>query len=170
MRVPLSWLREYVDLPAELPAREIAAALIRVGFEVEALEEVGADIQGPLVIGVVREIEDLTGFKKPIRYCLVDVGESQPREIVCGATNFAVGDRIVASLPGAVLPGGFAIASRQTYGHTSDGMICSTRELGLGEDHTGILVLPDSIEARSGHRCDRAARAARAGLRHRRHA
>ena len=92
------------------------------------------------------EIEELTGFKKPIRFCQVDVGGTarEPRGIVCGARNFAVGDTVVVALPGAVLPGGFAIAARKTYGHVSDGMICSARELGLGDDHAGIMVLPPS--------------------------
>ncbi len=96
---------------------------------------------GPLVVGRVLEIEELTGFKKPIRYCRVDVGNPTPQGIVCGARNFAVGDLVVVALPGAVLPGDFAIAARTTYDHVSDGMICSSRELGVGEDHDGILVL-----------------------------
>ena len=73
----------------------------------------------------------------------MDVGEAEPRGIVCGAHNFAAGDKVVVSLPGAVLPGPFPIAARQTYGHTSDGMIASARELGLGEEHSGILLLKD---------------------------
>ena len=93
-------------------------------------------------MGRVAEIEELTEFKKPIRACKVDVGEEKPREIVCGATNFAVGDLVVVALPGTTLPGGFTIAARKTYGHTSDGMICSAAELGLAADHSGILVLP----------------------------
>ena len=88
------------------------------------------------------EIEELTGLKKPIRWCQVDVGEQTPRGVICGATNFAVGDLVVVTLPGAVLPGGFAITARKTYGHVSDGMIASVRELGIGADHAGILVLP----------------------------
>ncbi|MCV7082058.1 hypothetical protein H7H37_13245, partial [Mycolicibacterium insubricum] len=78
----------------------------------------------------------------PLRNCRVDVGEELPREIVCGARNFTVGDLVVVALPGAVLPGDFAIATRKTYGRTSDGMICSAAELGLGTDHSGIMVFP----------------------------
>lgn len=144
MRAPMSWLREYVDLPAELTGRELATALIGIGLEVETVDTVGEDATGPLVVGQVRQIEELTEFRKPIRYCAVDVGPDSGgvRGIVCGATNFAVGDLVVVALPGSVLPGGFAISARETYGHISDGMICSVAELGLGEDSSGILVLP----------------------------
>ncbi|RNL83661.1 phenylalanine--tRNA ligase subunit beta [Halostreptopolyspora alba] len=149
MRVPVSWLREYVDLPAELTARDLAAGLISVGLEVETVDEIGADITGPIVLGRVREIEELTGFKKPIRYCRVDVGAAngtgEPQGIVCGARNFSEGDPVVVALPGATLPGGFAISARTTYGRVSEGMICSATELGLWEDHTGIVVLPEGL-------------------------
>ncbi|MGK4579813.1 phenylalanine--tRNA ligase subunit beta [Kitasatospora sp. HPMI-4] len=145
MRVPLSWLREYVDLPAGETGRDVAARLVRAGLEVETVEQLGGDLKGPIVVGEVLSIEELTGFKKPIRHCFVNVGDAngtgEPQEIVCGARNFAVGDKVVVVLPGAVLPGPFPIAARQTYGHTSAGMICSTRELGMGDDHDGILVL-----------------------------
>ncbi|MGY1917274.1 phenylalanine--tRNA ligase subunit beta [Blastococcus sp. SYSU DS0973] len=140
MKVPVSWLSELVDLPAGITTEELDAAFVRLGFEVEDVVRPPVTT-GPLVVGRVLEIEELTGFKKPIRYCQVEVGESEPRGIVCGARNFAVGDLVVAALPGAVLPGDFAIAARKTYDHVSDGMICSVRELGIGEDHTGILVL-----------------------------
>lgn len=141
MRVPLSWLREYADLP-DVPAREVSAALVRAGLEVETVESFGHDITGPVVIGQVLEIDQFVANNgKTIRFCQVEVGEAAPRGIVCGAQNFAVGDKVVVSLPGAVLPGGFAIAARSTYGHTSDGMICSVRELGVGDEHDGILVL-----------------------------
>ncbi len=140
MRVPIGWLTEYVDIPAGTSVEDLDAAFVRLGLEVEEIHR-PEEVTGPLVVGEVLQIEELTGFKKPIRYTQVDVGEAQPRGIVCGATNFAVGDTVVVALPGAVLPGGFAIAARTTYGHVSDGMICSVRELGVGEDHAGILVL-----------------------------
>ncbi|MFJ8042236.1 phenylalanine--tRNA ligase subunit beta [Kitasatospora sp. NPDC096147] len=150
MRVPLSWLREYVDLPAGETGRDVAARLVRAGLEVETVEQLGGDLKGPLVVGQVLSIEELTGFKKPIRHCYVNVGDAngtgEPQEIVCGARNFAVGDKVVVVLPGAVLPGPFPIAARQTYGHTSAGMICSARELGMGDDHDGIIVLPPEYE------------------------
>ena len=140
MRVPVSWLSELVDLPAGTTVEQLDAAFVRLGFEVEDVVRPPVTT-GPLVVGRVLEIEELTGFKKPIRFCQVDVGEDAPRGIVCGARNFAVGDLVVAALPGAVLPGDFAIAARTTYDHVSDGMICSVRELGIGDDHAGILVL-----------------------------
>lgn len=152
MRVPLSWLREYVDLPATETGRDVQAKLVAVGLEVETVEQIGAGLTGPLVVGQVLTIEELEGFKKPIRFCTVDVGTAngtgEPQEIVCGARNFAVGDKVVVVLPGAVLPGDFAIAARKTYGKTSHGMICSTDELGMGDDGThGIIVLPPEHEA-----------------------
>lgn len=140
MRVPLSWVREYADLPP-VTGREVADALIRAGLEVEAVEPVGQEIKN-VVVGEVLEFEDLTGVKKPIRYCRVETGEAEPRGIVCGATNFAAGDRVAVALPGAVLPGGFEIGARKTYGRVSEGMICSASELGISDEHSGILVLP----------------------------
>ncbi|MGH3993308.1 MAG: phenylalanine--tRNA ligase subunit beta, partial [Pseudonocardiaceae bacterium] len=111
------------------------------GLEVEAVEALGP-VTGPLVVGAVKEIETLTEVRKPMRFVRVDVGADEPQGVVCGATNFAVGDLVVLALPGAVLPGGFAIGSRKAYGRMSDGMICSLRELGIGDEHGGILVLP----------------------------
>ncbi|MEV4133703.1 phenylalanine--tRNA ligase subunit beta [Dactylosporangium sp. NPDC049742] len=142
MRVPLSWLREHVDLPADLTADGLEKALVKVGLEVEEMTDAGASVEGPLVVGRVESIEELQGLKKPIRYCLVDVGNPEPQGIICGARNFAEGDLVVVALPGAVLPGGFAIAARKTYGHISNGMICSARELGVSDEHEGIIVLP----------------------------
>src|SRR3954464_13500015 len=142
MRAPMSWLRDYVDLPPEVTGRDLAERLVALGLEVETVESPGDEIAGPLVVGRVLSLEDEQHSNgKTIRWTSVDVGESEPRGIVCGALNFAVGDRVVVALPGATLPGGFAITARKTYGHVSDGMICSARELGVGDDHTGILVL-----------------------------
>ncbi|MGF2947511.1 phenylalanine--tRNA ligase subunit beta [Mycobacterium sp. Lab-001] len=144
MRVPYSWLREVVEAGApgwDVTPHELEQTLVRIGHEVEEVVALGP-VDGPVTVGRVAAIEELSGFKKPIRACLVDVGEERNREIVCGATNFAVGDLVVAALPGTTLPGGFAIAARKTYGRNSEGMICSSTELGLGTDHSGILVLP----------------------------
>ncbi len=149
MRIPLSWVQAYADIPADETPERIGERLVDVGLELEEIHTVGGDATGPLVVGRVLEIDELTDFKKPIRYCRVEVGSGHghadtpgERGIVCGARNFAEGDLVVVALPGAVLPGGFEIASRSTYGHVSDGMICSERELGLGDDHDGIIVLP----------------------------
>ncbi|MGH3908855.1 MAG: phenylalanine--tRNA ligase subunit beta [Pseudonocardiaceae bacterium] len=144
MRVPVSWLRDHVALPEGVAApstAEIADAFVRAGLEVEAVRQLGP-VSGPLVVGRVLGIEELIGFKKPIRYCMVDDGDLEPRQVICGATNFAVEDLVVVARPGTVLPGDFTIAARTAYGRTSDGMICSAAELGLGDDHTGIMVLP----------------------------
>ncbi|MEZ0449754.1 phenylalanine--tRNA ligase subunit beta [Cellulomonas sp. ICMP 17802] len=145
-RIPLTWLAEHVELPAGLTAEQLAADLVRVGLEEEAIHP--AAVSGPLVVGRVVEVTpEPQKNGKTINWCRVDVGPAHneaggdPRGIVCGAHNFVVGDKVVVALPGAVLPGPFPIASRKTYGHVSDGMICSARELGLGEDHAGIIVL-----------------------------
>jgi phenylalanyl-tRNA synthetase beta chain len=149
VRVPLSWLAAHVDgLPTDADA--VGEAFVRVGLEVEDVHR-GPELRGPLVAGRVVEIEELTGLKKPIRWCRVDTGshngDDGPRGVICGARNFAVGDLVVVALPGAVLPGGFTISARKTYGHVSDGMIASARELGIGSDHAGILVLPPGAAA-----------------------
>jgi phenylalanyl-tRNA synthetase beta chain len=149
MRLPYSWLREVVAAGApgwDVTPDELEQTLIRIGHEIEEIIPVGP-VSGPLTIGRVVEIEDLTEFKKPVRAVRVDVGEPEPRDIVCGATNFAVGDLVVVALSGTTLPGDFTITSRKTYGRTSDGMICSTAELNLGTDHSGILVLPPGTAA-----------------------
>ncbi|MGD9528610.1 MAG: phenylalanine--tRNA ligase subunit beta, partial [Pseudonocardia sp.] len=143
MRVPLSWLADHVEqLPTS--ADEVGEAFVRVGLELEEIHPL-PEVTGPLVVGRVLEIEELAGLKKPIRWCQVEDGSGAgggSRGVICGARNFAVGDLVVLALPGAVLPGGFAISARKTYGHVSDGMIASARELGIGSDHTGIIVLP----------------------------
>lgn len=144
MRIPLSWLREYVPVPTTGEARADAdalhAALVKVGLEEEDVH--GAALTGPIVVGQVLEfVEEPQANGKTIRWCQVQTAPGEVRGIVCGARNFHVGDKVVVTLPGAVLPGPFPIAARTTYGHVSDGMIASARELGLGDDHDGILRL-----------------------------
>ena len=144
MRLPYSWLREVISAGApgwDVSPDELEQTLTRIGHEVEEVIPVGP-VTGPLTVGRVAAIDELTEFKKPIRAVKVDVGDRQPRDIVCGASNFAAGDLVVVALPGTTLPGDFTITSRNTYGRVSDGMICSTAELNVGTDHSGILVLP----------------------------
>ncbi|QGU04506.1 phenylalanine--tRNA ligase subunit beta [Corynebacterium comes] len=132
---------------------ELDAGYVRVGFETEGYESI-PETTGPLVIGVVKEITELTEFKKPIRYCLVDVGDAngtgELQGIVCGARNFVEGDTVVVSLPGAVLPGGFEIAARETYGHVSNGMICSASELGFTDKQNAGIITLDPTSGRPG--------------------
>ncbi len=144
MRIPLSWLRDYIEIPADITGAQIADILTKVGFEEEEVIEYGEGLQGPVVVGKVLEfVEEPQANGKTIRWCQVEVGEGVINGIVCGARNFFVGDKVVVSLPGAVLPGGFAIAARKTYGHVSNGMICSARELQFSDDHDGIIRLSE---------------------------
>ena len=122
MKAPLSWIREYAALPADVTAEDLAARLTALGLKLEALERPGHDITGPLVIGRVLTMEpEPQKNGKTINWCSVDVGDAngtgEPQGIVCGAHNFAVGDLVVVVLPGGVLPGGFEISARKTYGH-----------------------------------------------------
>lgn len=149
MRIPLSWLGEYVDLEEGVTTESVHAALVSVGLEEEDVHRF--EVSGPVVVGQVLDlIPEPQKNGKTINWCTVRVapegsraadGGDDVRGIVCGAHNFAVGDKVVVSLPGAVLPGPFPISARKTYGHVSDGMIASSRELGLGDDHDGILRL-----------------------------
>lgn len=145
MLVPIDWLGEYADLPEGVSGAQVAADLVRVGLEEEGIR--GGDITGPLVVGKVLTCEpEPQKNGKTINWCTVDVGDAngtgEPQGIVCGAHNFGPGDLVVVVLPGAVLPGGFEISARKTYGHVSAGMICSAEELGLPSDGTdGIIVL-----------------------------
>ncbi|MGO4692226.1 phenylalanine--tRNA ligase subunit beta [Glaciibacter sp. 2TAF33] len=150
MRVPLSWLAEYVDLEPGTTPEDVHAALVSVGLEEEAIHRF--ELSGPIVVGQVLEyVDEPQSNGKTIRWCQVRVapegvdtaadGGPAVHGIVCGAHNFITGDKVVVTLPGSVLPGPFPIAARTTYGHVSDGMIASARELGLGEEHDGILRL-----------------------------
>ncbi|KGN34540.1 phenylalanyl-tRNA synthetase subunit beta [Knoellia sinensis KCTC 19936] len=147
MLIPVDWLREYVAVPTDATGEQIAADLVRVGLEEEGLHTGG--VTGPLVVGrVLTKEPEPQKNGKTINWCTVDVGESngtgEPQGIVCGAHNFEPGDLVVVILPGGVIStphGPLEVSARKTYGHVSAGMICSERELGIGDDHDGILVL-----------------------------
>lgn len=156
MRVPLSWLREHAPVPADATAEDVLATLVQVGLEEEDVHRPADELHGPVVVGQVLSKEPETHSNgKTVNWCTVRVvpeGQEQTltgkgidpsgvQGVICGAHNFEVGDKVVVTLPGAVLPGNFRISARKTYGHTSAGMIASVRELGIGEDHDGILVL-----------------------------
>ncbi len=150
MRAPIEWLRELTEVDPETKGVDVAATLVRVGLEEEGI--LGGEVSGPLVVGRVLERtpeEQKNG--KTINWCQVDVGSAngsgEPQGIVCGAHNFDAGDLVAVILPGGVLPGNFEISARKTYGHVSAGMICSALELGLGEDHDGIIVLTERLPA-----------------------
>jgi phenylalanyl-tRNA synthetase beta chain len=147
LRVPLSWLGEYV--PIEMPVRELADRLLISTCEVDRIETVGvADTDGNL--GLFRVGRVLEAEKHPnadrLQLCKVDVGEGDARQIVCGAWNFGAGATVGVALPGAVLPNGLELERRKVRGELSDGMILAEDEVGLGTDHTGIMVLQNGIE------------------------
>ena len=149
MLVPIEWLRDDVAVPAEATGADVAASLVKVGLEEEGL--VGGEVTGPLVVGrVLTQEPEQQKNGKTINWCTVDVGDAngtgEPQGIVCGAHNFGVGDLVVVVLPGAELPGGFAISARKTYGHVSAGMICAADELGLPDDGSdGIIRLAERL-------------------------
>src|ERR687885_1961269 len=145
MRIPLSWLREYV--PVEAPLDELAARVNTSVAEVERIIRRGvADEDGNL--GLYRVGRVLDAGKHPnadrLQLCRVDVGEGEPRQIVCGAWNFGAGATVAVALPGAVLPNGLQLEQRQVRGEVSDGMILAEDEVELGPDHSGIMLLPET--------------------------
>ena len=141
MRVPVSWLREYV--PIEMPLEELATRLSVASAEVEGIERRGVADPAPFVVGRVLEAVKHPNADR-LQLTKVDVGEGEPRSIVCGAWNFGVGATVGVALPGAVLPDGLTLERREVRGEISDGMILAEDEVGLGSDHSGIMVLPDS--------------------------
>lgn len=145
MKIALSWLREFVDLTESTD--ELRLILDDLGLVVEGVEHVGEGIDD-VVVARIDEIRAIDGADR-VRLVVVDAGEG-PLEIVCGATNFEVGNHVPLAPVGAVLPGGFTIAKRQMRGVTSNGMLCSARELGLDDDHLGLMVLDGIIEPRVG--------------------
>ena len=147
MRVPVSWLQDYV--PLEAPLDELATKLSVSAAEVEGIERRGVpDRDGNL--GLFRVGRVLEAAKHPnadrLQLCRVDVGEREPLQIVCGAWNFGAGATVAVALPGAVLPGGLELEARKVRGETSHGMILAEDEVELGTDHTGIMLLDDQFE------------------------
>ena len=159
MRVPISWLAEHVDLPAGLAPRELGEALIRVGMEVEGVESAADELSGPIVVGRVLSLEpEPQKNGKTINWCHgrrrggaqrrpVRRSPERARAASCAVrTTSVVGDLVVVSrCPVRSCRVVSPSAARKTYGHVSDGMICSVRELGIGDEHDGILVLPAGL-------------------------
>lgn len=142
MKIALSWLREFVDLP-ESPD-ELRPVLDDLGLVVEGIEYVGQGLEN-IVVARIEEIRAIEGADR-VRLVIVDAGGG-PLEIVCGATNFVIGDHVPLAPIGAVLPGGFEIAQRAMRGVISHGMLCSARELGLSDDHVGLMILGEAVNA-----------------------
>jgi phenylalanyl-tRNA synthetase beta chain len=147
VKISLAWLREFVDLPE--PLEELSEILSDLGLVVEGTEIVGEGL-GDVVVARVQEIQPIKGADR-VRLVTVDAGDG-PLEIVCGAMNFAVGNYVPLAPVGAVLPGGFEIAERTMRGVTSHGMLCSSRELRLSDDHEGLMILDDLITPAVGER------------------
>jgi phenylalanyl-tRNA synthetase beta chain len=145
MRVPVSWLRDYV--PLEMPLAELAERLSVSTAEVEGIERRGVSDEGGNLglfkVGKVLEAEKHPNADR-LQLTKVDVGESEPRSIVCGAWNFGVGATVGVALPGATLPNGLTLGRREVRGEVSDGMILAEDEIGLGADHAGIMLLPET--------------------------
>lgn len=153
MRVPLSWLRSCIELDSAVRAPEVATALITAGVEVQFIEQVGAGIEGPVVVGQVAAVEEADA-RSSARWCTVAIGGDRHRQVCCVAPNFAAGDPVIVALPGAVLPGGYRVGTHTVGGRVSEAVLCSPAELGLGDDRSGVLVLrpehtvgSDAVEA-----------------------
>jgi len=148
VKVPVSWLRDYV--PVEMPLPALAERLAVSTCEVNNIQRRGVpDVDGNL--GNFRVGKVLEAGKHPnadkLQLTRVDVGDGEPRSIVCGAWNFGPGATVAVVLPGATMPGGLVIEERKLRGEPSQGMILSERELEIGQDHAGIIVLDDALEA-----------------------
>ncbi|KFI51627.1 phenylalanine--tRNA ligase subunit beta [Bifidobacterium biavatii] len=148
--IDIDWLKDHVEVPADLTYEQLAKDLVRVGLEEEEIH--ASQVTGPIVVGyVVDATPEPQKNGKIINWCHVDCGpewnetdengNKVPRGIICGAPNMKAGEKVVVTLPGAVLPGDFKIEPRKTYGHISNGMCASERELGLGDNHDGIILL-----------------------------
>lgn len=142
MKISYNWLKRYLELdPVEHGPEVLAEALPLLGFDVETLEHRGPPLLDNVVVGEVLEYAPHPNADR-LRCCRINTGQAgDPHRIVCGASNFEAGDRVMVALPGAVLPGDFKIKKSKLRGEPSEGMLCSAKELNLGQDHEGILIL-----------------------------
>lgn len=141
MHVSLNWLKEYVEVQGSVDA--LAHEFTMLGLEIEKIEQPGKEIEG-VVIGQILDIAQHPDADK-IVVCQTDTGGPAPLQICCGAKNMKVGDKVPTAVVGASLPGGFKIGGRKMRGVESQGMMCSSRELGLGEDQDGLMILPQDF-------------------------
>jgi len=138
MHISLNWIRDYLDWNESTDV--LVDTLTRAGVKVERVEERGANFDKVVVVQILESTQHPNADRLSV--CRVDDGSGTPRQIVCGAKNYRVGDKVPAALPGAVLPGDFRIKVGKLRGVESEGMMCSGRELGLSEDSQGLLILP----------------------------
>lgn len=141
MRISLNWLKEYVDIPVAL--EELVHRMTMLGLEVESVERPGSGVQD-VVVGKILSISPHPNADKLV-VCKTDVGRREPLQIICGASNMKEGDLVPTALVGSSLPGGIKVGQRKMRGIESFGMMCSARELGLGEDHAGLMILDPSL-------------------------
>ena len=139
MRISFNWLKEFIAL--DVTADELAARMTMLGLEIESITEPGKEIND-VYVGHILDIQPHPDADKLV-VCQTDVGQEEPLQIVCGAKNMKPGDKVPTAIVGAVLPGGFTIEKRKMRGLESAGMMCSARELNLGEDHAGLMILPE---------------------------
>src|SRR3954452_8893199 len=141
MKFSVNWLREFVGLPKN--SDDIAELLARAGIETKSIERRGANMENVVAAQIVASSRHPNADRLTV--CEVDDGSGTKRQIVCGATNYNVGDKVPLALPGAKLPNGSDIRKSKLRGVESEGMLCSPIELGLGEDASGLLILsPDA--------------------------
>ena len=146
MKISYNWLKNYIDLdPVEHSPEVLQEVLPLLGFDIEEIEKLGPPQLNNVVVGQVLEFEQHPDADR-LRCCKVSTGkEGEVHDIVCGAKNFVQGDHVMVALPGAVLPGNFKIKASKLRGQPSAGMMCSSKELQVGQDHDGIMILDQSI-------------------------
>ncbi|NLO33688.1 MAG: phenylalanine--tRNA ligase subunit beta [Candidatus Hydrogenedentes bacterium] len=141
MQISLNWLKELV--PLQVSTEELAERMTMLGMEIEAIREPGKEIKD-IYVGQIVDIQPHPDADKLV-VCQTNIGGEEPLQIICGATNMKVGDKVPTAIDGSCLPGGFKIGNRKMRGVQSCGMMCSLRELGLGEEHAGLMILdPDA--------------------------